>query len=126
MPDILHLLQFVKETLQLIQVLDLQGCANEGHLFATDISADRGHVHANIRDNRGNIENETRAVVSCNQDRCQVALLVHTVPTHRDQAFALALAVTTNILAISAVDDCALAAADETNDLITWQRIATV
>jgi len=65
-------------------------------------------------------------VIRGNHDRCQVTLLAHTCPAYIYQAFALALAVSLDILAIGAVDDRSLAATDKTDDFIARQRIATV
>ena len=60
------------------------------------------------------------------QDRCKIALLSHTHPTHRNEAFSLALAVAANIFAIGAVDYCSFAATDKAHNLVARQWAAAV
>src|SRR5579859_6602048 len=124
---ILDFFQFGKDAIQLLQALNLQGGADQRvPPVATHVGANRGYIDADFRNDRGNITNQPGTVTSGYQYRSQVALLTHADPADRNESLAVALAITTNILAIGAVDNRPLTTADKAHNLIIRQRTAAI
>ena len=124
---IFDLLEFGEDAIELVHTIDLQGGVDERFLaVAAHVGSNRCHVDPDFRNNAGNIADQSGSVTSRDQDGGKIALLPHTHPTHRNEAFTLALAVAANIFAIGAVDYGSFAAADKAHDLVTGQWAAAV
>src|SRR5205085_1355686 len=115
--DTFHSLEPHKQALQLIQSVYLQCRVDQGDFFTgADLGGDGGHIDADLGDNGGDIANEARAIVGGDDDGSQVALLAHAGPSDVDEAFAFTLAIATDVFAVGAVNDGALAATDEADN----------